>query len=118
MTATVEIYMLLFRFTPDFQSRPTEEELLQMHQQWGSFIGNLAITEKLVSTHRLSFEGKTVQTDKSVNDTIGTNNGALVSGNMIVKANSLDEAVQIAKGSPILNMGGTVEVRKIEPMNN
>jgi hypothetical protein len=35
---------------------------------------------------------------------------------MIVKANTLDEAVEMAKKCPILHMGGSVEVRAIQPM--
>jgi len=42
-------FMMLFRFTPNFEYQPTEQEQTEMSQQWGSFIGNLAITEKLVS---------------------------------------------------------------------
>jgi hypothetical protein len=37
-------------------------------------------------------------------------------GNMVVRANSLDHAVEMAKGCPILQMGGTVEVRDVVPM--
>jgi hypothetical protein len=35
---------------------------------------------------------------------------------MIVKANSIAEAAEMAKNCPILNMGGNVEVRSIQPM--
>lgn len=35
---------------------------------------------------------------------------------MIVKANPMDEAVEMAKNCPVLFMGGTVEARTIQPM--
>lgn len=43
--------------------------------------------------------------------------GVMLGGNMIVRAESLDEAIEMAKDCPILQMGGTVEVRDIIPMN-
>ncbi len=109
-------FMLVFRLEPSNNYQPTEVELNEMHQQWGAFIGNIAIQEKLVSTHQLSFEGKQISSDKSVTEGIHISESQTLGGNMIVRANSLDEAVEMAKNCPILVMGGTVEVRTIQPM--
>ncbi|TMM57581.1 hypothetical protein FEE95_12255 [Maribacter algarum] len=89
-----------------------------MRQDWGSFIGNIAIKEKLESTYQLGFEGKQISTDLKVSDGMLISENKIISGNMIVKAHSLEEAVEMAKNSPILKMGGTVEVRSIIPMEN
>ena len=109
-------FMMVYRFTPDFSHRPTEEELAQMQQQWGTYIGGIAQSGKLVSTHRLGFEGKCVLADGTVKDEIVVAEGQIVSGNMVVKADSFEEAVELAKGCPILHAGGSVEVRPIMPM--
>lgn len=109
-------FMLVFRFEPTINYQPTEAELNEMHQQWGAFIGQMAILEKLVSTHQLSFVGKQIFADQSVHDGIHMANNQTLGGNMIVRANTLDEAVEMAKGCPILGMGGMVEVRAIQPM--
>jgi hypothetical protein len=109
-------FMLVFRFEPNFSYQPTAAEMNEMHQQWGAFIGNIAIQEKLVSTHQLGFEGKQVFADHSVNEGIHISENQTLGGNMIVKATTLDEAVEIAKGCPILSMGGSVEVRAIQAM--
>ena len=109
-------FMLVFRFEPNFSSQPTETELNQMHQQWGTFIGNIAIQEKLVSTYQLGFEGKQIFADQSVRDSIYVANKMALAGNMVVRTNSLDEATEIAKNCPILFMGGSVEIRPIMPM--
>ena len=111
-----QTFMMLFRFKPDFSYRPSEEELAAMKEQWGSFIGNIAISEKLVSTYRLGFEGKNIHADSSVTDGVLISEEKMVSGNMVLKANSLDEASELAKDCPILKMGGTVEIRAITPM--
>ena len=111
-----QIFMMLFRFKPDFTRQPTEEDLAKMKEQWGAFIGNIAISEKLVSTYRLGFEGRTIQADASVIDGLLISDEKIVSGNMVVKANSLEEVCELAKDCPVLRMGGTVEVRAIAPM--
>jgi hypothetical protein len=109
-------FMFVFRFEPNFAYQPTEAEMNEMHQQWGAFIGNIAIQEKLVSTHQLSFEGKQIAMDKTVQDGIFISEKQTISGNMIVRANTIEEAVEMAKECPIFNMGGSVEVRAIQPM--
>jgi hypothetical protein len=109
-------YMLVFRYEPSNDYQPTEADMDEMHQQWGAFIGNIAIQEKLVSTHQLGFEGKQILVDKSVKEGIYISDKQTLGGNMIVKAHAIDEAVEIAKHCPILSMGGTVEIRNVQPM--
>ena len=108
--------MLNFRFTPNFGYQPTEQEQSTMREEWGKFIGNMAIKEKLVSTHQLGFEGTQIKADLSIDNGIHISENQTLGGNMIVKANSLTEATELAKDCPILKMGGTVEVRNILPM--
>ncbi|MFK7968851.1 MAG: YciI family protein [Bacteroidia bacterium] len=110
--------MMIFRYSPNPSYTPTAEEIQQMQQDWGGFIGNLAIKEKLDSTYQLGFQGKQIAADMTVSEGVLIAESKMVSGNMIVKANSLDEAVEMAKDSPILKMGGSVEVRSITPMNH
>jgi len=109
-------FMMIFRFAPNNEYQPTAEEQAAQHQQWGAFIGNLAITEKLVGTNQLGFTGKQLSADLSVADGINISEGNMVGGNMIVRAKTIDEAVEMAKACPILSMGGTVEVRDVVPM--
>ncbi len=113
---TQKEFMLLFRFEPNFNFQPSAEEQAQMHQQWGAYIGGLAIQEKLISTHQLGFEGVQVAADQTINNGINILSNQTLGGNMIVKAQSINEAVEIAKGCPILQMGGNVEIRDILPM--
>ena len=109
-------FMLLFRFEPSNDYQPTEAEMNEQHQQWGAFIGNMAIQEKLVSTYQLGFEGNQILPNKTVVNGLHIAEKQTLGGNMTVTANSLDEATEMAKACPILSMGGTVEVRQINPM--
>ena len=103
-------FMMIFRFTPNPSYRPTEEDQKAMKEAWGGFIGNIAISEKLISTHQLGFEGKQIHADLSTTDGVLVAEQQTMGGNMVVAANSLDEATEMAKDCPILKMGGTVEV--------
>jgi hypothetical protein len=109
-------FMLLFSFEPNFEHQPTEAEMTEMHQSWGAFFGGLAAEERLVSTHQLGFEGKCITADHAVHEGINIVNNITLGGNLVVKADSLDHAVELGKKCPILAMGGSVEVRSIMPM--
>ncbi|MEM7039031.1 MAG: YciI family protein [Bacteroidota bacterium] len=113
---TEQIFMMVFRFTPNPNYQPSAEERAEMKSQWGRFIGNLAISEKLVHTYQLGFEGKQVQADHSVNDGPVVADAQTLGGNLVLKAHSLEEATELAKDCPILHMGGSVEIRSIIPM--
>ncbi len=109
-------FMLLFRFEPNNDYQPTEAETKTMHQQWGAFIGNIALQEKFVSTYQLGFTGQQIFADGSVKEGIHVLERLTMGGNLILRAHSMSEAVDFAKACPILNMGGSVEVRDIIPM--
>ena len=109
-------FMLLFRFEPS-NTQPTPEQLQEMQKQWGEFIGTIAMQGKLVSTYQLGFEAKQIFADRTTKDGVHIADGQTLSGNMVLKAASIEVAAGLAKKCPILFMGGTVEVRDLIPMN-
>jgi hypothetical protein len=109
-------FMLLFRYEPSNEYTPTAADLSEQHQQWGSYIGNIALQEKLVSTYQLGLEGNSITATQKIKAGAQLIKKQLLAGNMVIKANGLEEATQIALDCPILQMGGTVEVRAITPM--
>lgn len=113
--AELKEFMLLFRFEPS-NDEPTQEQLQEMHKHWGEFIGGIAMQGKLVSTHQLGFEGKKIFANQSTEDGLHIAEGQIIGGNMVLKAESMESATELAKNCPILFMGGTVEVRDIIPM--
>jgi hypothetical protein len=112
----VKEFMLLFRFEPT-NEQPTPEQLQEMHKQWGEFIGNIAMQGKLVSTYQLGFDGVQIFADHTTKEGFHFVEGQTLSGNMVLKADSIEVATELAKKCPILLMGGTVEVRNLIPMN-
>lgn len=107
-------FMLLFRYSPSSET-PTLDQLNEMHQQWSTFIGNVAMQGKLVSTHQLGDAGKQIISEEGIKEGIQITNNQMLSGNMLIKAIDLDEALEIAKNCPILLSGGSVEVRDVIP---
>jgi hypothetical protein len=109
-------FMLMFRFEPT-NVEPTAEQMQLMHNQWGEFITNIAMQGQLVSTYQLGYEGMQISSDQSTQEGIMVSGGQTLSGNMVLLADSMAEAVKLARKCPILLMGGGVEVRSIIPMN-
>ncbi|MGF1558339.1 MAG: YciI family protein [Flavobacteriaceae bacterium] len=109
-------FVLLFRYEPD-NEEPTQEQLQEMHKHWEEFIGGIAMQGKLVSTHQLGFEGKKIFANQNTEDGLHIAEGHTVGGNMVLKAESIESATELAKKCPILFMGGMVEVRNVLPMN-
>ena len=109
----------LFLFRNDYQAMQmgSPEEMQNMMKKWMDWIGNIAAQNKLTDRgNRLGGEGKVLRPDNVVTDGPYTEIKELLGGYTIVKAESLDEAVELAKGCPILSVCGNVEVRPIDQM--
>ena len=63
---------------------------------------------------RLKYEGKTIARQNVMDGPFGESKEA-IAGYWFILANSLDEAAQIAKGNPCLDLGMFFEIRPIDP---
>lgn len=111
-------FVLIFRndFHPEVKFSPAEMQAILM--KWQNWMGGLAAQNKLANRgNRLGAEGKTVSAGNVVTNGPYVEIKEMLSGYIIVRANSIDEAAEIAKACPILDVGGNVEVRDIIPMN-
>ena len=70
---------------------------------------------KMKRGQRLTYEGKTVGRLNVVTDGPFGESKEVVGGYWFILAQSLDEAVQIAKGNPCLDIGLSLEIRPIDP---
>ncbi len=112
-------YMLIFRHTPIENFTPTPEQEAANVNPWQKWIREIAAQVKFVSTNRIGFDGAVIHANSKIKEGFYQDSitKELVSGNMIVKSDSFDEALELAKGCPILAIGGSVEVRNLIPMN-
>ncbi|MEQ9439791.1 MAG: YciI family protein [Cyclobacteriaceae bacterium] len=107
-------FMMIFRNERNEAPQPSPEQMQAMVKQWQDWIGGIAAQGKFVSTNALGFEGKTVHADAMITDGPYAEVKEIVGGYIIVKADTLDEAVQLSEGCPTLaSSGGTVEVRDV-----
>jgi len=110
-------FMMIFRHTPNPAMQLSPEQMQANIKQWQDWIGSIAAQGKFVSTNRLGFEGKTLKPNNVITDGPYAEVKEILGGYVIVKANSLDDATQLAQGCPILLIGGHVEIRNILQMN-
>lgn len=107
-------YILIFRHEDGSKIASPEQMQIWMKQTM-DWIGSIAAQNKFKSGTGLPFDNAKVVHHKGI-----VTNGPFgeiketIGGFIIVKADSVDEAVEFAKGSPVLQGdGNTVEVRKL-----
>ncbi len=107
-------FMLIFRHM-DGSKVATPEQMEHWMKQTMEWIGGIAAQNKFVKGEGLSFDNAKVVWHNNV-----VTNGPFgeiketIGGYLIVKADSIEEAVEFAKGSPVLQgEGNSMEVRMI-----
>ncbi len=111
-------YLFLFRGGGARTTQPSPEEMQAEMQRWSAWMGSLAKQEKLVGAQPLEKSGKKIAGKKKViSDGPFMEGKEMVGGYLICKADTYEEATELAKGCPILDLDeGTVEVREIREM--
>ena len=108
-------FLYLFRGGAD-PKRMSPEQMQQNMNKWFTWMGQLRSEGKFKAGEPLSDEGKVLSGRKGsvVSDGPFVEGKEEVGGYLIVSANDLNEAAELAKGCPIFENNGTVEVRPIE----
>lgn len=107
-------FLLIFRTDYSGISQRTAEQAQLMMQKWLDWMAGIAAQNKLVNKgNRLQASGRIVKNNVVTNGPYMEIKES-IGGFTIIKAESYDDAVEIAKGCPILLSGGNVEVREIE----
>ena len=105
--------MMIFRNEKMEGEMPSAEQMQAVMQQWQSWISGIAKKGNYSSTNRLLSEGKTIKPNNVVTDGPYMEAKEMVGGYLVVKANSLDEALEMAQSCPNMIYGGNVEVRAV-----
>ena len=109
----------LLAFRTDYTTMPkgSPEEMQASTKRWMDWIGGIAAQNKLTDRgNRLVPSGKVVKAGNVIADGPYTEIKESIVGYSIVKAASIEDATELAKGCPILKIGGNVEVREISVM--
>ena len=107
----------LFIFRRDDMAIPKDspEEMQAMTKKWMDWIDGIAAQNKLVKTGKwLSADGKVVRANGVITDGPYTEIKETIGGYLFIKVESSEEAIEIAKGCPVLTIGGNVEIREID----
>lgn len=106
-------FALIFRLSDQADFTPSPEQM-QERMNW---LAGIAAQNKLVdkgnSLLPASGSARTVMPGNVVTDGPYTEIKEFVSGYIVVKAETIDEAVELTKGNPVFKVGGNIEVREI-----
>jgi hypothetical protein len=112
-------FLLIFR--RDFTSKeeqPSPEQLQASIKPWQDWFGGIAAQDKLARPlQRWDGEGVVVKQNKTVTNGPYAEIKESIGGLIIIRAADYEEAAEIAKGCPILQLGGNVEIRMATPIS-
>ena len=110
-------FALVFRNEAGSETRISPETFAALQTDWQKWVGGIAAQGKLTSPgSRLGLNGRVIKPGSIVDNGLHAEIKETVRGFHVVKADSIEEAIEIAKGCPILTVGGSVEVRDIIPV--
>jgi hypothetical protein len=109
-------------FTYLFRGRETSappEDMQKTMEKWVAWFKELGANGHIKDPgHPLEHTGKVVKgKQKTVNDGPYAEAKDVVGGFVVIDAKDIDHAVELSKGCPILEVGGSVEVRPIQKLN-
>lgn len=108
-------FLLLFR--ADYGAMPQRNEPEEWHaaaKKWQDWIGGIAARDRWgAAGQQLSQDGKVVRANGVITDGPYTEIKETLISYCTIKAETIEEAAELAQGCPILSVGGAVEVREI-----
>ena len=107
-------FVLIMRHE-DGKKIASPEQMQEWMKQTMDWIGSIAAQNKFVSGTSLPFDGaRVVKSDKTVTNGPFGDSKETIGGFITVKAETIEEAVEFAKGCPVLQgEGNSMEVRQI-----
>lgn len=107
-------FLLVYRTDYSTMPKASPEEMQASTKRWMDWIGGIAAQNKLTDRgNRLVPSGKVLRSESVIADGPYTEIKESIIGYSIVKAESIEDATELAKGCPILKTGGNVEVREV-----
>lgn len=104
-------FILIFRLNGDSEIKPSPEQVKERMAWFGILAKQNKIADKGNTLSPMS--AKTIHSTENVTNNPHSEGKEIVTGYVIVKTETIDEAVEIAKANPIFKIGGSVEVREI-----
>jgi hypothetical protein len=110
-TTTAE-YLVICRGAR-FEESLSPEDIKIAMKRFHAWFEKMSDQGKMKSGHQLAPEGKVLSGRKGVTDGPFVESKEGIAGYWFIQAAGLEEAVEIAKGDPLLDYGHTIEIRPI-----
>lgn len=111
-----EFLIAIHRDLKSKDASPSPEQMQAAIKPFQDWIGSIAAQNKLVAPpKRWDLDGRVVRQDNSVTNGPYAEIKESIGGLFLIRAESYEDAVEIAKGCPVLKWGATVEVRMAIP---
>jgi hypothetical protein len=113
--ANMKEFVLLFRH-PDFTglSKASPHEMQALQEKWQDWIASIRSQNKLGDVGmRLHMEGKVLKPNGIIVDGPFAETKEMLGSFVVVKAENIDDAASLGRNCPILESGGSVEIRPI-----
>lgn len=112
-------YLMIFRNErKENPTAPSAEQMKVVLTQWQTWIKDIVSKGRYGGTNRLLSEGRSIKPGNIISDGPYAEVKEIVGGYLIVKAESIDEATEMAKSCPALLYDGNVEVRLVMSIDN
>jgi hypothetical protein len=111
---TTSEYLVICRGT-SLEESLSPEGIQNAMEQFYAWFERMSDEGKMKSGHQLAPEGKVLSGRKGVTDGPFAESKEGIAGYWFIRAASLEEAVEIVKGNPLLDHGHTIEIRPILP---
>ena len=109
-------FLFLFRGDDPREAGFSPEEMQQYFQKWRDWSTSMVERNVFLGGHPLERDtGTVLRADGVVSDGPYAESKEIIAGYIAVSVDAFDEAVEIARGCPIFEIGGTVEVRTLMP---
>lgn len=107
-------FALIFRLKDISDFKPSPEQMQERMNWLGSIAAQNKLADKGNTLLPIPGSAKTVKPNNIVTDGPYTEIKEFISGYVVIKAENIDEAVEIAKANPIFDqVGGSIEVREV-----
>ncbi|HMC84732.1 MAG TPA: YciI family protein [Chitinophagaceae bacterium] len=110
----MEDFVFLFRQPDIDRSKLSQTEMQVIFHKWDNWFGGIAAQGKISNMGiRLVAPGKVLKAGGVITDGPFVEIRERLNGFIVVKADSLEEAVTLAHGCPALEFNGSVEIRPV-----
>ncbi|MFO7445692.1 MAG: YciI family protein [Ignavibacteriaceae bacterium] len=106
-------FLLLFRNELNAIPKDSPVEMKALAKKWQDWLGGIAAQNKLVAAGKRMYDAGKVVRNSGVTDGPYIEIKEMLAGQCSIRAESIDDAIEIAKGCPILITGGNVEIREL-----